>query len=41
MYDARLNAMIEEAQTSLEKHAPDALEKAERAIFEIKSKGIP
>jgi hypothetical protein len=41
MYDARLNATIEEAQTNLEKHSPDALEKVERAIFEIKSKGIP
>jgi radical SAM superfamily enzyme YgiQ (UPF0313 family) len=41
MYDARLNATVEEAQTSLEKHVPDALEKVERAIFEIKSKGIP
>jgi hypothetical protein len=41
MYDDRLNATIEEAQTSLEKHSPDALEKVERAIFEIKSKGIP
>jgi hypothetical protein len=41
MYDARLNAMIEEAKTSLEKHAPDALEKVERAVLEIKSKGIP
>jgi hypothetical protein len=41
MYDARLNAMIEEAETSLEKHAPDGLEKVERALFEIKSKGIP
>jgi len=41
MYDARLKSTIEEAQTSLEKHSPDALEKAERAIFEIKSKGIP
>jgi len=41
MYDARLNATIEEAQTSIEKHIPDALEKVERAVFEIKSKGIP
>jgi hypothetical protein len=41
MYDARLNATIEEAQTSLEKDSPEALEKVERAIFEIKSKGIP
>jgi len=41
MYDARLNATIEEAQTNLEKHSPDALEKVERAIFGIKSKGIP
>jgi hypothetical protein len=41
MYDARLNATIEEAQTSLEKNVPDALEKVERAVFEIKSKGIP
>jgi len=41
MYDARLNATIEEAETSLEKHSPEALEKVERAIFEIKSKGIP
>jgi len=41
MYDARLKATIEEAQTSLEKHSPNALEKVERAIFEIKSKGIP
>jgi histone acetyltransferase (RNA polymerase elongator complex component) len=41
MYNAQLDAMIEEAQTSLEKHVPDALEKVERAVFEIKSKGIP
>jgi len=41
MYDACLKATIEEAQTTLEKHSPDALEKVERAIFEIKSKGIP
>jgi radical SAM superfamily enzyme YgiQ (UPF0313 family) len=41
MFDARLNATIEEAQTSIEKHAPEALEKVERAVFEIKSKGIP
>jgi hypothetical protein len=41
MYDARLNATIEEAGASLEKHSPEALEKVERAIFEIKSKGIP
>jgi hypothetical protein len=41
MYDARLKATVEEAQTSLEKHSPNALEKVERAIFEIKSKGIP
>lgn len=41
MYDARLKATIEEAQMSLEKHSPDALEKVERAIFEMKSKGIP
>ena len=41
MYDARLKATIEEAETSLEKHSPDGLEKVEQAIFEIKSKGIP
>ena len=41
MYDAWLNATIDEAETSLEKHSPEALEKVERAIFEIKSKGIP
>jgi demethoxyubiquinone hydroxylase (CLK1/Coq7/Cat5 family) len=41
MYDAPLHAVIEEAETSLEKHSPEALEKVERAIFEIKSKGIP
>jgi histone acetyltransferase (RNA polymerase elongator complex component) len=41
MYDARLKATIEEAQTSLERHSPNALQKVERAIFEIKSKGIP
>ena len=41
MYDARLKATVEEAQTSLEKHSPNVLEKVERAIFEIKSKGIP
>jgi radical SAM superfamily enzyme YgiQ (UPF0313 family) len=41
MYDARLNATIEDAKASLEKHSPGALEKVERAIFEIKSKGIP
>jgi hypothetical protein len=41
MYDARLKSTIEEAQTSLEKHSPDALEKVQRALFQIKSKGIP
>jgi len=41
MYDARLKSTIEEARMSLEKHSPGALEKVERAIFEIKSKGIP
>jgi len=41
MYDAPLHAVIEEAEGSLEKHSPEALEKVERAIFEIKSKGIP
>ena len=41
MYDAQLKATIEDARTSLEKHSPEALEKVERAIFEIKSKGIP
>ncbi len=41
MYDARLEVTVEEARMSLEKHSPDALEKVERALFEIKSKGIP
>jgi hypothetical protein len=40
-YDARLNTALEDARMSLEKHSPGALEKVERAIFEIKSKGIP
>jgi hypothetical protein len=41
MYDDRLKTTIEEAQTSLEKPSDDTLKKVERAIFEIKSKGIP
>jgi radical SAM superfamily enzyme YgiQ (UPF0313 family) len=41
MYDTQLKATIEEAGASLEKHSPEASEKVERAIFEIKSKGIP
>jgi hypothetical protein len=39
--DARLYQEIEEAETSLAREADDALEKAGRAIFTIKSKGVP
>jgi hypothetical protein len=40
-YDARLNTALEDARMSLKKHSPGVLEKVERAIFGIKSKGIP
>lgn len=39
--DNRLKGKIQEAEKSLERKAPDALEKVERAGFAIKSKGIP
>jgi len=39
--DARLQALIEEARMSLEEQSDDAPKKVERAIFAIKSKGIP
>jgi hypothetical protein len=39
--DARLYQEIEEAETSLARGADDALKKASRAIFTIKSKGVP
>jgi radical SAM superfamily enzyme YgiQ (UPF0313 family) len=40
-YDVILQAMIEEAETSLEEGSNDAMQKVERAIFSIKSRGIP
>ncbi len=40
-YDPRLQAMIEQANRSLEEQPEEALEKVERAICAIKSKGIP
>ncbi len=40
-YDSRLRAVIEEAEISLGGQSDDAMEKAERAIFAIKAKGIP
>jgi hypothetical protein len=40
-YDVHLHQLIEEARESLEKEALDTGLKTERAIFAIKSKGIP
>ena len=40
-YDSHLHSVIEEAEISLKKQSNDAMEKVERAIFAIKSKGIP
>jgi hypothetical protein len=39
--DARLYQSVEEAEKSLAQGADDALEKASRAVFAIKSKGVP
>jgi hypothetical protein len=39
--DAHTRQLVQEAQASLEEGSPDAVEKAERAIVAIKSKGIP
>ncbi len=39
--DGRLAALIGDAEKSLEDHSPDSLEKVERAVSVIKSKGIP
>lgn len=39
--DSSLKGKIREAEKSLEGETPDALEKVERAVFPIKSKGIP
>ena len=39
--DSSLKGKIREAEKSLEGETPDALEKVERAVFAIKSKGIP
>ena len=40
-YDPSLKTMVQEAEKSLQEKQPDALEKTERAVFAIKSKGIP
>lgn len=40
-YDSYLKALIEDANLSLEKGSPEAAEKVGRAIFAIKSKGVP
>jgi radical SAM superfamily enzyme YgiQ (UPF0313 family) len=39
--DSRTRQLVQEAQESLDEGSPDAVEKAERAIVAIKSKGIP
>jgi hypothetical protein len=41
LYDARLQALIEEAARSIQAGSADAMDKADRAVFAIKSKGIP
>jgi hypothetical protein len=40
-YDLRLNSVTEEAEISIGEKANDAMEKVEKAIFAIRSKGIP
>lgn len=41
MYDSHLKTLIEDAMASLEKGSPDAGLKVGRAVFAIKSKGVP
>ncbi len=41
LYDARLQTLIEEAAQSIQARSADAVDKVDRAIFAIKSKGIP
>lgn len=40
-YDEALQTMIEEARESVGKRDPEALEKVNRVVFAIKSKGVP
>lgn len=40
-YDGTIGRLVEEATRSIEKASPDALAKANVALFAIKSKGIP
>ena len=41
LYDARLQTLIREAAQSVQTPSADALEKVDRAVVAIKSKGIP
>jgi len=41
LYDQHLNALLFDAVRGIEEEAGDAMERVERAVFTIKSKGIP
>jgi hypothetical protein len=40
-YDTRLEGLIKEAANSIAEKSPSAMEKTDRALFAIKSKGVP
>ena len=41
LYDRYLDALLRDAVRGIEEEASDAMERVERAVFTIKSKGIP